>query len=369
MSSGKISRRDACKYIGMGAASLPLLPKRIIANGIGAQKSSGERIKAFCIDFNWSPELKFAPVGMYGHASAKEHFAWYKDMNVNTIQTFCVNTSGYAWYKSSVPPVTPGLQGDFLREITEMGHNAGMRVLGYFVPCENTYWGKTYPHLSHGAPDRGAHIPFTTEYIDYMCRSIEDVLSKIPIDGFMLDGVGNTAPKWMECEQTMYEELFGEKFPGKDKINKDTLTEFQRRATDRAWEKIRETSKSMNDKIILWANIYNLKSPAVAQWKIFREADWFMNENPDMTLLEPILKEARGIIRHDAVLLQCLSGGGEGKHDAAKIIEVIRDRDIGLYGFAMADVETTIPPAHSDHPHYAANAKNIEVIRQVFREL
>ncbi len=127
-------------------------------------------IKAFCIDFNWGPS-GFAPPGMFNQASAEEHLKWYKEMGVNTIQTFCVSTCGYSWYRGNVAPVQPEMKGDFLAEITELAHKENMKVMGYFCIGANTWWGENFPELSYGTPTT-IHIPFTNEYIDYLCASI-----------------------------------------------------------------------------------------------------------------------------------------------------------------------------------------------------
>jgi hypothetical protein len=61
-----------------------------------------EPIKAYNLDFNrgdGGPNA-FAAPGLWAGANPKEHIQWYKDMGVNTIQTFIVSCNGYAWYKN-----------------------------------------------------------------------------------------------------------------------------------------------------------------------------------------------------------------------------------------------------------------------------
>lgn len=359
------TRREVCKILAGGtlglfstrelyARKLPIIEKNNI--------QSNDKIKAFCIDFNWAPEGKFAPPGMFTTANAKDHFRWYQDLGVNTIQTFCVSCCGYAWYQSSVPPVNPGMKGDFLKEITEFGHAAGMKVMGYFCIGANSYWGQTHPELSQGVPGNKWHILFTAEYLDYLSRSIEDVLQKVPIDGFMVDWLWNVKPTWLECEQKMYTELFDESFPGKTAIDESKTTEFMRRSVERAWMKIYKTTKSVNEKCIIWLSCYNLKDPQVAGSKIFKEVDWLMNEHPDPASLEIVRKE----IGPHTQIIQCLCGWGE-QHDANKIINDPRYADVGFYGFAMPNPDTTFPPTDSKDKRFAGNAKNIEIMRKAFR--
>src|SRR3972149_1184450 len=108
-------------FLGVAAADSGTLGAEGSTTSVTKESPVGERIKAFCIDFNWGSE-GFAPPGMYASASAKEHVEWYRQLGVNTIQTFCVSCPGYAWYRSEVAPVQPGMKGDFLNEITALGH-------------------------------------------------------------------------------------------------------------------------------------------------------------------------------------------------------------------------------------------------------
>jgi hypothetical protein len=72
----------------------------------GTLKSDDDLIKAYCIDFNWGEggPNAFAAPGLWADASPAEHVKWYKDLGVNTIQTFIVSCNGYAWYKNGVVP-------------------------------------------------------------------------------------------------------------------------------------------------------------------------------------------------------------------------------------------------------------------------
>lgn len=322
-----------------------------------------QRIKAFCIDFNWGPK-GFAPQGMYTGASAKEHFEWYRAMGVNTIQTFCVSCPGHAWYKSEVAPVQPGMKGEFLKEITELGHAAGMRVMGYFCIGANTHWNETHPELSHPFPSAIA-IPFTTEYLDYLSSVIKEALTRTGIDGFMIDWVYNASHfypdreyQWLDCEKRMYQELFGESFPGDEAMNEARINEFNRRATERCWNCIRKAAKSTKPDSIIWLSCYDLQHPMVAGSRMLKEVDWLMNEHPDPEKLEA----SRDAAGPQTKLIQCICGWGD-QHDAAKIINDPRFTRVGLYGFARPDPDTTLPPEGD-----SGNARNIAAMRQAFSQ-
>jgi alpha-L-fucosidase len=325
--------------------------------------SSAQRIKAFCIDFNWGPE-GFAPPGMYTQASPQEHFEWYRRMGVNTIQTFCVSCPGYAWYNSEIAPVQPGMQGEFLKEITALGHQSGMKVMGYFCVGANTWWSQQHPDLSHPFPS-SISIPFTTEYLDHLSRVMEEALSKTGIDGFMIDWVYNASHfykdkeySWLECEKRMYQELFGEPFPGGSAMDESRINEFNRRATDRCWEKIRQTAKAARPDCVLWLTAFDLQHPMLVGSNMLREVDWLMNEHPDPEKLEA----ARGLAGENTRLIQCICGWG-GQHDAAKILADPKFAGVGFYGFAKPDPATTLPPEDD-----SGNARNIAAMREAFND-
>ena len=232
-----------------------------------------ERIKSFCIDFNWvfHPQ-RFAPPGTFAHADPKVHYQWFKDLGVNVIQTFCVTCNGYAWYRgSAVAPVQPGMKHDFLREITELAHHDGIKVIGYFCVAPTDCGPKNTPtRATAGSPIR-IHIPLTNEYLDYLTASIKDALIKTDIDGFQIDWVfsppfltDGKKIRWMECEQQMYGELFGQPFPGADKIDAKQATEFQRRAVARCWRRIHDAAKATRPNCIIWLISSELKSPQQA---------------------------------------------------------------------------------------------------------
>ena len=125
-----------------------------------------KNIKAYCLDFNWAPTRRrgrpFAKPGQWAAADPARHVAWYKAMGANVIQTFCVSTNGYAWYKGGFVPEQPGLKHDFLPEVVKLGHREGMLVMGYFCIASNPKWGTDHPDQSYGTPTT-YHIPYTDE--------------------------------------------------------------------------------------------------------------------------------------------------------------------------------------------------------------
>ena len=321
-----------------------------------------EPIKAFCVDFNWGPD-GFAPPGMYAKASAQAHFEWYRALGANTIQTFCVSCPGYAWYRSDVAPVQPGMDGDFLKELTDLGHAEGMRVMGYFCIGANAYWSQTHPDLTHNLPNAIA-IPFTTEYLDYLDKIIPEALTKTGIDGFMIDWVYNASHfypdkeyPWLDCEKQMYRELFDAPFPGDAAMDKDRIDEFNRRALARCWDRIHAAAKAAKPGCVIWLTCFDLQHPQLNDSRMLKEVDWLMNEHTDPQKLLDI----QHAVGPETKLIQCVCGWGD-KHDAAKIMSDPRFARWGWYGFAKADPKTTLPPNDD-----SGNAKNIAFMRDAYR--
>ena len=128
---------------------IALMTGLALASAVASAAEPAERIQAFRFDFNWGaggPNGFVAP-GLLAHADPAEHYAWYCALGVNVIQTFSVSSNGYAWYKDSATAlVQPGVDHDFLKEITELAHRDGQPVMGYFTVGGNTYWGqKPFP--------------------------------------------------------------------------------------------------------------------------------------------------------------------------------------------------------------------------------
>lgn len=373
-----IGRRRFISLLGAGAALAAVprawgqapaptsTPAATPTPALASTPAPAQRIKAFCIDFNWLG-ARFAGPGTFAKASPRAHFAWYQAMGVNTIQTFCVNCCGFAWWRGSkVAPVTPGLASDFLPEITALAHSAGMRSMGYFCVAANTYWAQTHPDLSLGMPLNAIHIPLTLTYLDNLTRSMTEALTQTGIDGFMIDWVWSPTPRWIAAEQQMYGELMGEPFPGARLVTPAKTVEFGKRAVDRAWKWIRQAAKAAKPDAVIWLSCNNLLNPQVSGSALLREVDWIMNEDPDSAKLAL----ARRVIGPQGKIVQAVCGWG-ARHDATKLITTLRSQDVGFYGFAAADPRTTLPPepAQATDVKLAGNAANIAVLRRVFREL
>ena len=316
-------------------------------------------VKSFCVDFNWG-EKDVAEPGMFAQAEPKEHVHWYQDLGVNTIQTFCVTTNGYAWYPSEVAPITPGLKHpNFLGDMVELGHKANLKVFGYYTLGANTYWERRNPATVHGDDSDYIKIPFTLEYLDYFCRMVQDTLKKVAVDGFMVDWVRPTQHKnWLACERQMYQELLGEKFPDSAPPSKEAALEFDRRAMERAWNRIKETVEATR-RVKIWTNhpFVNEEREIWQGHRLLKEVDWLLNESPDASWLEWL----RGEVGPHTLIIQNLCGWGN--HDA-NLWRKIDTKVFGLYGFAKADPATTLPTEK-----VPVNIKNIQIIREAYHSV
>ncbi len=357
------------------------LRRRATATAPQLRQALAERLKAFCIDFNWGPggENAFAGPGVWADASPEEHVKWYEALGANVIQTFAVSCNGYAWYKGGVVPEQPGLRHDFLTEVVRLGHQRNMKVMGYFCIGANTRWGRLHPDLSYGIPAT-PHIPFTDQYLDYLCGAIQDALEKTGMDGFMIDWIWhpngeptmNTDPRgdaaagrWLEAEKRLFADVMGRPFPGEDQLSPADKLEYDGRATQRCWRRIYEAAKRTRPDCIIWLSCHNLKAPSLEGCSVFQEVDWLMNENPDPEGLEYARLKAGPPVQ----LVQCLVGWGD-QHDARRFLSGAVPPDLAIYGFAKPHddslplpIETYLSrPAESFH----GNDRNIAVLARYF---
>lgn len=317
-------------------------------------------LRSFCIDFNWDFFGRPASPGLYAHADPETHLRYYADLGVNTIQTFCVSYNGFAWYRNSkTAPITPGLKTDFLPELTRLGHKEGMKVMGYFCAGANSFWenkNKTMTHME--TPENTWRIPMTEQYLDYFCAQIQEALKSTEIDGFMIDWFKPpTRSIWLECEKDAYEKFFSEKFPVSGEPEKEQQIAFDRWLIENAWKRIRQSVYDVRPAVI-WTNhpFRQAEDPIWNNSIVMKEADWILNEGPDVTLLDWIRRE-RG---PETWVIQNLCGWAG--HDA-KHINVVNAPRTGLYGFAQADPDSTLP---SNLYGNDVNIRNIEVIKKMF---
>lgn len=335
-----------------------------------------ETIKSFDIDFNWGEggPNAFAAPGLWADADPQEHIKWYEELGCNVVQTFAVSCNGYAWYKNGIIPEQPGLKHDFLTEMVELGHKKNMKVFGYFCAGSNTKWGTDHPDLSYGIPS-SPHIPYTTQYLDYLCASIKDAIQKTKIDGFMIDWIWNPGStrepypplKWLPCEQEMYAELMNSPFPGIDNLTPALVQEFRRKAIARCWKRVYTTTKETNPNCLIWVTCCDITSPDLVGSDIYKEADILMNEEGNVALIE----EIRSLTGKHTRLLTCLANWN--KQDPAEIIPQAIKANIGLYGFTKPQVNSLLPPVsyYLSKPvtEFEGDNRNIACFARIYNDL
>lgn len=358
---------------------LLILAFAFCAAGCSRQKdisTEEEPVKAFCIDFNWGPggPNAFPSPGLWADADPEEHIQWYQDMGCNIVQTFAVSCNGYAWYKGGIIPEQPGLKHDFLTEMVKLGHERDMKVFGYFCVGANTKWGLDNPELSYGIPS-APHIPLTTEYLDYLCASIEDAIRKTNMDGYMVDWIWNPGGtmepypplKWLECERKMFAELMEQDFPGTDRITPELEREFRRKAIARCWERMYETTKKTDPDCQIWVTCCQVDSGDLTGSEMFGQADILMNEAGDIAGVKSIEDK----VGEHTKLLTCLALWNQ--QDPSKIIPDAIEAGIGLYGFTKPQQHSLLPPVsfYLSKPadEFQGDDRNIAYLARIYNNL
>ena len=341
-----------------------------------SQKTEIEEIRAYNIDFNWGEggPNGFAKPGLWADANPADHVRWYASMGCNVIQSFAVSCNGYAWYKNGIVPEQPGLKYDFLTEQVKLAHQKNIKVFGYFCAGSNTKWGMEHPDLSYGIP-ASPHIPYTIQYLDYLCASIEDAIRKTDMDGVFIDWLWNPGAtmepypplKWIPCEQVMFTELMGQPFPGIEKITTEIELKFRRKAIDRCWSRIRQTVKSTKPDCIVWLTSCQLTSKDIAGSDMLKEVDWVLNEAGDIATTESV----KGMLGKHTRLVTCLANWN--KQDPGKVIPAALKDKVGLYGFTKPVVGSIMPPVdyYLSKPvdSLKGDEKNIAVLARAYNKL
>jgi hypothetical protein len=340
-----------------------------------SEKTEDDLIKAYCIDYNWGPggAHGFAEPGLWADANPEEHVNWYSDLGCNVIQTFGVSCNGYAWYKNGIVPEQPGLKYDFLTETVKIGRKKNMKVFGYFCVGANNKWEEDHPNMCYQM--NGQQIPLTSQYIDYLCASIEDAIKKTDMDGIMLDWFYNPGGgrdplpplRWIACEQDMYQELMNQPFPGKDKVTPEIELDFRRKAIDRVWQRIKTTTKRTKPDCIIWLTAYEVNSLEYAGSALLKEVDWLMNEAGDIERTTAM----RGLTGSKTKLITCLANWN--KQDPSEVVPAALNENVGLYGFTKPVAGPMMKPVD----YYLSNTveslsgdeRNIAVLARTFNNL
>ncbi len=332
-----------------------------------------EEIKSYNLDFNWGEggPNAFAQPGLWADANPQEHIKWYKDLGVNVVQTFIVSCNGYAWYKNSFVPPQPGLKYDFLPEMVRLGHQEGMKVMGYLCIGSNTRWGMENPDYSYGYPaDR--HIPYTRKYLDYLDTIIREAIVRTGIDGFMIDWFyqpnrNSNDGNWLESEKERYGELMGKPFPGMDDLTEEDYNLYSRLAIEACWNVIYKAAKETNPKSIIWLTSFDITHPHIVNSKMFKEVDWLMNEEGDLSKIDSI----RSMVGKDTRLITCLANWNN--KDPKTVAVNAKKAGIGLYGFTKPNKNSLLPPIDyylsSPIDSFIGDNKNIATFARIYNDL
>lgn len=326
----------------VGLNSLDSKPEKGKAPASSMQDSGD--IKAYCVDLNWEKvpgkhRSKVARPGVFAKTNPADHFAWYKMLGVNVIQTFCVSTNGYAWYKNGVVPEQPGLAYDYLPEMVRLGHAEGMKVFGYYTIGFNPRWAKLRPDQNYTTGDDGGvggggyHIVYTDDYLEFLSESISDAVVKTGIDGFMIDWLWQprrrvTKGKWIKAEIDLYEQLMGKTFPGEDYLTVGEEQAYSRKALTRAWRAIRKAAKDVRPECIIWLTVNSMDHPHMLESDIYQEMDWLMNEAGDMKRINNV----KGMVGGHTRLITCMAAWTGV--NATDVVPKALKAGIGLYGFS-----------------------------------
>ncbi|MCL2752363.1 MAG: hypothetical protein FWE62_06390 [Firmicutes bacterium] len=319
-------------------------------------------IKSFSIDFNWYDGVH-APKNMFRNADAGAWVEWYKELGCNNFWTFAMSYNGYAWFPSETVPKITGLQTNFVKNCCDLGHANAMTVFAYLCFGANPQYQRIHPELFRPSisvcPEYITAI-YNDRYIDYFISVCLDVLGKAPLDGLVFDwfrGATVKRPVWSDIEKELYEKIMGEKFPKSDP-DADVIARYDFLTLEYAWKKIRAALSSyIANGLKLWTNqpFDKINDPVWKNHILLKEADYILNESPDVTLLEWLGAE----VGENTTIVQNYCGWIG--HDIDKMSGFDKSR-YGKFGFAAADPDTCLPTERMS----PENFRNIVLLKELF---
>ena len=164
-----------------------------------------------------------------------------------------------------------------------------------------------------------------------------------------------------------YEELFGNPFPGIDKITPAQEQAFRAKSIERCWKRIYSKVKTTKPGCIIWITCNNVTSKDVAGSDMFRQTDWLMNEAGDTASTNAMKKN----VGEHTKLITCLANWN--KQDPRIVVPEAIKSNVALYGFVKPMVCYTMPPVDYFLSHPIDSLKgdelNIAVLARAFKGL
>lgn len=187
----------------------------------------------------------------------KRYVEWLKYFHANTLQIGCGGIT--ANYPSELPfqYVNPELSGDFIREIIEECHAAGIRVIvrfdfsktrGCYIEKYPEWFVRTAEQDVIRYHDMAATCVNGAYQQEMALKIIREVLEKYPVDGIFFNMFGYITFDYSgnhfghcQCEncRRRFEEMYGRALPGSMEETDSDYEEFKRVTTKQLLERIK----------------------------------------------------------------------------------------------------------------------------------
>ena len=194
----------------------------------------------------------------------------------------------------------------------------------------------------------------------------------------MIDWVWNPAKQlrqkgWLAAEKKLFMQLTGKPFPVSGLPSHEDILQYERRAIDRCWARMRDTRDRTNPDFILWLSANNLDDPTITNSRLLTECNLVMNESPNRKLF---LAGKRRVGKQTRMIQNAV---GWAEHNAKEFLSDPQNRDLDLYGFAeprdnslpLPVTECLAKPveAFSGKDRLSANDRNIAALAQFYTGL
>lgn len=158
-----------------------------------AKPKYSQRFRGYLLDQH-SPD---PPVVTLERFNAKEYIETYKAANIDSIIVYAKGHWGDCYYDTKVGHKHPGLRGDVLAEMVELGHQNDMEVAAYYslgfdtwAVLQNPDWAERYEDgtAKRVTTDRKWHnVCSNSPYRAYALAQIAEIAGGYDVDGFFID--------------------------------------------------------------------------------------------------------------------------------------------------------------------------------------
>ncbi|MGB9806721.1 MAG: N-acetylmuramoyl-L-alanine amidase [Thermoproteota archaeon] len=208
--------------------------------------------------------------GMYSDYWSSDYNTWKKQVydameklskaGVNTIFFLAKDPWGYAYYNSSVAPLSKKYSWDVLKEVCEAARKYNISLHAYVNALSEGEEAPNFYLLSHkdqALYDQSGEMlgwadPGSEEYVGRLLSIVKEIISNYKVDGIQLDRIRAPPNAFGKAS----EEKFRQTYNKDPKSNMDLWNNFLREEVSELVKKVYELTKSVNTSLYVSAAVF-----------------------------------------------------------------------------------------------------------------